>query len=164
MRAGGGPRVGSLGFEGASFAYCVAHAAGGTAVAADGEEAEPLAEAFFNLAGAAESSEGNAAILGSGDNFLDGDFDGRVAEGALDAISITVNKQLIPDDPKPPLRPSGIRIGTPAATTRGLGEEDMEQLAAWIVQALQNAEDGPKLDSLRREVEALCSRHPVPGI
>ena len=62
-------------------------------------------------------------------------LDGRAAEEALDSIGITTNKQIIPDDPRPPLRPSGIRLGTPACTTRGMDEDDMRQLAKWMVQA-----------------------------
>jgi glycine hydroxymethyltransferase len=88
-------------------------------------------------------------------------IDGREAEARLDAISIAANKQVIPDDPRPPLRPSGLRIGTPAATTRGMTEADMERLAAWIVTALRGAED-PK--ALREEVESFCVRFPVPGL
>ncbi len=57
------------------------------------------------------------------------DIDGRVAETALDDAGLTVNKQVIPDDPRPPLRPSGIRLGTPAMTTRGLKEPEMQQVA-----------------------------------
>ena len=52
-------------------------------------------------------------------------LDGRAAEEALDRIGITTNKQIIPDDPRPPLRPSGVRLGTPACTTRGMDEDDM---------------------------------------
>ena len=63
-------------------------------------------------------------------------IDGRVAEETLDRVSITVNKQLIPDDPRPPLRPSGIRLGSPAATARGMEEAEMKLLAEWIVDAL----------------------------
>ena len=55
-------------------------------------------------------------------------INGRVAEEALDAVNITTNKQIIPDDPNPPLRPSGIRLGTPAATTRGMKEHEMRRL------------------------------------
>ena len=65
---------------------------------------------------------------------------GRVAEEALDAVSITTNKQIIPDDPNPPLRPSGIRLGTPAATTRGMKEPEMKQLGQWIAKALKSPE------------------------
>jgi len=59
-------------------------------------------------------------------------LDGRAAEEALDAIGVTANKQIVPDDPRPPLRPSGLRLGTPACTTRGMSEEDMTTIAQWI--------------------------------
>ena len=91
-------------------------------------------------------------------------IDGRRAEEALDAVSITTNKQIIPDDPNPPLRPSGIRIGTPAATTRGMLEADMELLADWIVDCLQNPEDESLLAHMRDDVESFCRKFPVPGI
>ncbi|MBQ60680.1 MAG: serine hydroxymethyltransferase [Gammaproteobacteria bacterium] len=91
-------------------------------------------------------------------------LDGRVAEETLDKVQITTNKQIIPDDPNPPLRPSGIRIGTPAATTRGMVEEDMLQLADWIVTCLQNPEDDAALSNIRSDVEAFCGRFQVPGI
>ena len=91
-------------------------------------------------------------------------IDGKLAEHVLDQISITTNKQIIPDDPNPPLRPSGIRIGTPAATTRGMGEDDMRQLAAWMVDALQKRDDAAALSRLKGEVEAFCGRFPVPGL
>jgi len=90
--------------------------------------------------------------------------DGRAAEETLDAVSITTNKQIIPDDPNPPLRPSGIRIGTPAATSRGLEEAEMRQLGGWIVRALKAHGDADALGKIRGEVEAFCARFPVPGI
>ncbi|MFT5013655.1 MAG: glycine hydroxymethyltransferase [Patiriisocius sp.] len=91
-------------------------------------------------------------------------LDGRVAEETLDKAAITTNKQIIPDDPNPPLRPSGIRIGTPAATARGMVESDMQQLGDWIVDCLQNHEDEDKLKSIKAEVEAFCESFPVPGL
>ncbi len=91
-------------------------------------------------------------------------LDGRVAEEALDKVQITTNKQIIPDDPNPPLRPSGIRIGTPAATTRGMKEADMQKLANWIVACLQNPDDEENLSRIRSEVDTFCSGFPVPGI
>lgn len=91
-------------------------------------------------------------------------LDGRVAEETLDAISITTNKQIIPDDPNPPLRPSGIRLGTPAATSRGMGEEEMRKLGSFIVRALRERDDAAAAAALKREVEALCHRFPVPGL
>jgi glycine hydroxymethyltransferase len=91
-------------------------------------------------------------------------IDGRRAEETLDAVRITTNKQVIPDDPRPPLRPSGIRLGTPAATTRGMGELEMRRIAAWIVEALREHQNQPRLRELRRDVERFCSAFPVPGL
>lgn len=91
-------------------------------------------------------------------------IDGTVAEKTLDKVSITVNKQIIPDDPNPALRPSGIRVGTPAATTRGMKEADMEKIGGWMVRALKNHEDEEYLSKLKAEVEEMCSKFPVPGI
>lgn len=91
-------------------------------------------------------------------------IDGKVAEQVLDRIAITTNKQIIPDDPNPPLRPSGIRLGTPAATTRGMKEDEMRRIAGWIVKALRNYQDEALLAGLRAEVEGFCSQYPVPGI
>jgi glycine hydroxymethyltransferase len=91
-------------------------------------------------------------------------LDGRAAEEALDRIGITTNKQIIPDDPRPPLRPSGIRLGTPACTTRGMDEDDMRAIAKWMVQTLRAPDDSAATGQTHREVIAMCRRHPVPGI
>ena len=92
------------------------------------------------------------------------EIDGQVAETALDAAGLTVNKQVIPDDPRPPLRPSGIRLGTPAITTRGMKEPDMKQVAAWIVQALRASQDAAELATIKQAVTTLCRAFPVPGL
>lgn len=91
-------------------------------------------------------------------------IDGRVAETALDAAGLTVNKQVLPDDPRPPLRPSGIRLGTPAITTRGMKEAEMKSVAQWMVKALRAASDTAALHALHDEVRGLCARFPVPGL
>jgi glycine hydroxymethyltransferase len=91
-------------------------------------------------------------------------IDGERAERTLDAVSITTNKQVIPDDPNPPLRPSGIRLGTPAATTRGMLEDEMRRLGSWIADALRHHRDADGLGRRRRDVEEFCRRYPVPGI
>ena len=92
------------------------------------------------------------------------DLDGRAAEETLDKASITTNKQIIPDDPNPPLRPSGLRIGTPAATARGMNEEHMEQLGQWIHECLSSHDDEDHLAAVCNEVEKFCQQFPVPGI
>ncbi|HEV2650444.1 MAG TPA: serine hydroxymethyltransferase [Rhizomicrobium sp.] len=91
-------------------------------------------------------------------------LDGRAAEEALDRIGITTNKQIIPDDPRPPLRPSGIRLGTPACTTRGMDADDMRTLARWMVETLRAPGDAAATERRHVEVRALCRRYPVPGI
>lgn len=91
-------------------------------------------------------------------------IDGRVAEEVLDQAAITTNKQIIPDDPNPPLRPSGIRIGTPAATTRGMVESDMVLLGEWIASCLKNPKDEALMRKTRADVEEFCRRFPVPGL
>jgi glycine hydroxymethyltransferase len=121
---------------------------------------------------AAALMEGGASLVTGGtdnhmmvlDTVASHGIDGRVAEETLDRIAITTNKQIIPDDPNPPLRPSGIRIGTPAATSRGMKEEEMVKLGGWIARALAEREDEGALSALCTEVEAFCSDFPVPGI
>jgi len=91
------------------------------------------------------------------------DIDGDVAERALDAIGLTLNKNAIAEDPLPPFRPSGIRLGTPAVTTRGLVESDMEKIADWMRQAIDDREDSKKLDGLRNEVKQFALKFPLPS-
>jgi glycine hydroxymethyltransferase len=90
-------------------------------------------------------------------------IDGGVAENALDEIGLTLNKNAVPDDELPPFRPSGIRLGTPAITTRGLQEEHMEQIAVWMRQAIDNREDSEKLNTLRDEVKKFALQYPLPS-
>jgi glycine hydroxymethyltransferase len=120
---------------------------------------------------AALLAEGVTLVTGGTDNHLlvidavaSFDLDGQVAEQALDGIGITTNKQVIPDDTRPPLRPSGLRLGTPACTTRGMCEDDMERIAHWIVKTLRHPEDTAAIEATREEVKAMCRRYPVPGI
>ncbi|MGY3583007.1 glycine hydroxymethyltransferase [Bradyrhizobium sp. USDA 4341] len=91
-------------------------------------------------------------------------LDGRAAEDVLDAIAITTNKQVIPDDPRPPLRPSGIRLGTPAATTRGMGDSEMRRIGEFIAGALQANGDDAVVARIRSECIEMCRAFPVPGV
>ena len=79
-------------------------------------------------------------------------IDGKVAERALDKIGLTLNANAVPDDPLPMFTPSGIRLGTPALTTRGLSEGHMAKIAEWMKQAIDNRDDDTVLNSLRAEV------------
>ncbi len=86
---------------------------------------------------------------------------GSEAENALGQAGITVNKNAIPFDTNPPLRPSGIRIGTPALTTRGMKEKEMVQVGAWIAEALNNHKDTQILARIRRQVHELADSFPL---
>ncbi len=88
---------------------------------------------------------------------------GAQAQKALDRAHITVNKNAIPDDPQPPVRTSGIRIGTPAVTTRGMREAEMERIAGWIVEVLEQINDPAVQDRVAAEVQAFCQGFPVPS-
>jgi glycine hydroxymethyltransferase len=86
---------------------------------------------------------------------------GKAAEAALGKAGITVNKNAIPFDTNPPMVASGIRIGTPAVTTRGMGESEMDLVGDLIIRALAHAEDDAVLGSIKQEVEALCVKFPL---
>src|SRR5207249_2192787 len=87
---------------------------------------------------------------------------GADAETALGKAGITVNKNTVPFDPRPPFSPSGIRMGTPALTTRGMKEKDMKQIAQWIDDALINAGDDAYLGKMRQTIKDFCLQFPLP--
>jgi glycine hydroxymethyltransferase len=89
---------------------------------------------------------------------------GQVAENALHVASITVNKNLIPFDPQPPRVTSGIRLGTPAVTTRGFGEAEIKAVGEAMLRAIFNPHDETNLRDIRRITTDLCARFPVPGL
>lgn len=86
---------------------------------------------------------------------------GKIAQAVLDEVNITTNKNAIPFDPEKPFVTSGIRLGTPAVTTRGMSEHQMQDIATLIATALRHREDSSKLDEVREDVKRLCSEFPI---
>lgn len=126
------------------------------------ENAKTLAETLI--------SDGLRLISGGTDNHLmlvdvtSIGLGGKQAEKTLDQCGITVNMNMIPFDTRKPMDPSGIRIGTPALTTRGMGTTEMKQIGNWISQALRSADDATLHASIRKEIQTLCDSFPVPAV
>ena len=89
---------------------------------------------------------------------------GKEAEKALEQVGISINKNMIPFDPRKPMDPSGIRLGTPAITTRGGKEGDMQTVVDLMDEALMNRTDEAKLSKIKERVKEFSLRFPVPGI
>jgi len=112
-------------------------------------------------------ARGHRIVSGGTDNHLflldliDRNITGKDADAALGRANITVNKNAVPNDPRPPMVTSGLRMGTPAVTTRGFKEAEVEQLAGWIDDVLSNMGDESRIERVRTEVLELCRRFPV---
>jgi glycine hydroxymethyltransferase len=108
-------------------------------------------------------------VCGGTDNHLflldlsNKEITGKDADAALGKAHITVNKNAVPNDPRPPMVTSGIRIGTPAGTTRGFKEREFEQIADWIADILDANGSEAVIDKTRASVSELCRRYPVYG-
>lgn len=126
------------------------------------KNARALAEGLSD-AGTALVTGGTSNHMLVADTIASFGLDGKRAEQTLESIGIATNKQVIPDDPNPPLRPSGIRLGTPACTTRGMTEAEMRQIAPWIAEALSNPDDEARLGKIRGEIRELSENFPIPG-
>lgn len=115
------------------------------------------------------ASDGMRLISGGTDNHLllvdvtSVGLGGKQAEQTLDSCGITVNMNMIPFDARKPMDPSGIRIGTPALTTRGMGTDEMKRIGQWISQALRGTDNQQTLSSIRNEIRELCTSFPVPA-
>ncbi len=115
------------------------------------------------------TAEGFRLVSGGTDNHLmlvdvfSRGITGKAAEAALGNAGITVNKNAIPFDPNPPMTASGIRVGTPAVTTRGMGEREMDLIGELIARALKSHEDDAALGMVKTEVEKLCRKFPLYG-
>ncbi len=115
------------------------------------------------------TAKGYQLVTGGTDNHLllidltNKGIKGADAETALHNAGITVNKNTVPYDPRPPFDPSGIRLGTPALTTRGLKETEMEQVADWIDKAITNAGKDSELARIKKEIAQFTKAYPLPG-
>jgi glycine hydroxymethyltransferase len=89
---------------------------------------------------------------------------GKTGARALDRAGLVCNYNTVPYDPRKPFSPSGLRLGTPAVTSRGMGENEMRQIGAWIDAGIANVNDEAALDRILRDVNALCRRFPAPGL
>jgi len=140
---------------------------------ASGPEFQAYARSIVENAralGAALEGRGFRLITGGTDNHLllidmtPKNIAGKPFAQALDRAGLVGNYNSIPFDPRKPFDPSGLRIGTPAVTSRGMGVAEMEQIAAWMDEVAQNATNEATLARVAGEVKELCSRFPAPGI
>jgi glycine hydroxymethyltransferase len=163
------------GTQGGPLMHCIAAKA-----VAFGEALQPEFKAYAQriidnaqaLAGAFQN-EGLRLVSGGTDNHLmlldlrsvhgKQEISGKEAESVLDHSGIHTNKNMIPYDPTKPTITSGIRVGTPCTTTRGMGPEEMRKIAAWVCQILRDPQNVDLQDATRREVAQLCLRFPVPA-
>jgi glycine hydroxymethyltransferase len=111
--------------------------------------------------------KGYKIVSGGTDNhmflvdLIDKEITGKDADAVLDRANITVNKNAVPNDPRSPFVTSGLRLGTPAITTRGFGESEVTQVCDWIVEILQNMDDESRVSLIREQVIGLCRQFPV---
>jgi glycine hydroxymethyltransferase len=96
-------------------------------------------------------------------DLIDRDVTGKDADAALGNANITVNKNAVPNDPRSPFVTSGLRIGTPAVTTRGFGEVEVAELSGWIADVIDNIQDTSVNARVRKQVIDICRRFPVYG-
>jgi len=152
------------------------HVIAGKAVAL-GEALQPSFKTYIErvLANAdalaeAVQEHGLRVLSGGTDNHLmlvdltEAGISGRKAERALEKAGITANKNAIPNDPRPPMQTSGIRLGSPAMTTRGFGVDEMRQVGSWIGEVVRSPEDEELLARIRDQVTEMCAGFPLPGV
>jgi glycine hydroxymethyltransferase len=160
------------GTQGGPLMHVIAAKAVALKLAATDEFREDMARTVANAQVLASTlaASGAQVVSGGTDNHLmlvdvtPLGVTGREAESILDGIGITVNKNAIPFDPNPPNTASGIRVGTPATTTRGFGEAEMREVGELIVRAIQMRDDERALSGLTEQVRQICARFPVPGL
>ena len=121
-----------------------------------------LAQEFLNL--------GYKIVSGGTDNHLmvvdmtSKGLNGKEAEDILNEVGISVSRSTIPNDPNPPMKPSGVRFGTPAITTRGMKEKEIKQIANWVNEASDHKNEEEILDRIKKEIREMCLNFPIPSI
>ncbi len=162
------------GLQGGPLDHVIAAKAIAFAEAATPDFKTYAAQIVANAAALAQglASRGLRLVSGGTDNHLllvdlrsyDEDLSGKKARLALDAAGISLNENTVPDDPRPPYITSGLRIGTPAVTTQGMGEAEMDIVAELIVRTLDGRDDDAEIAAIRDEVRTLCAKFaPYPG-
>jgi glycine hydroxymethyltransferase len=156
------------GSQGGPLEHVIAAKAIAFREAADPSFRTYAAQIVANAAALAETlaGEGFRLVSGGTDNHLmlvdlqafDAELTGKDAQIVLDRAGITLNRNAIPDDPRPPFTTSGLRIGTPATTTQGMREPEMQQIGELIARALRHRDDESELDAVREDVRILCSK------
>lgn len=157
------------GIQGGPLEHVIAAKAVAFKEALDPSYAEYQKQVILNAKALSEKlqGEGIEIVSGGSDNHLllvktdSVNLSGKQAEHALEAAGITCNKNMIPGDKRSPFVTSGVRLGTPAITTRGLTEKHMDKIGTWISKALKNHEDESVLNQIREEVISLCREFPV---
>ncbi|HMR55096.1 MAG TPA: serine hydroxymethyltransferase [Candidatus Doudnabacteria bacterium] len=161
------------GFQGGPHMNNIAAKAVAFAEALKPEFVEYSAQVIRNSARLAEEliARGGKLITGGTSNHLmlvdvmnSWNVTGRQSQEVLDTVGITLNMNMIANDLRSPMDPSGIRLGTPAITTRGAKEEDMVKIADWITRVLQNPEDAALHEKIKSEVREFSAQFPVPGV
>lgn len=163
------------GIQGGPLEHAIGAKAVAFAEAATDEFKAYAAQIVANAAALAEALAGEGFRLCSGgtDNHLllvdlrtfDADLTGKVAQDVLDQAGISLNKNTVPDDPRSPFVTSGVRIGTPAVTTQGMGEAEMVEIAALIARALRSRDDADAVAAVKSDTAALCSQFtPYPDL
>jgi glycine hydroxymethyltransferase len=152
------------------------HVIAGKAVAF-GEALQPsfrnyIGQVLANAQALAETVQefGLRVLSGGTDNHLllvdlsEAGLSGRKAERVLEAAGITANKNAIPNDPRPPMQTSGVRLGTPAITTRGFGPDELRQVGRWIAEVVHAPDDEATIARVRSQTRELCAGFPLPGV
>ena len=127
------------------------------------KNAQAMAQAFMdnNVSLVTGGTSNHLMLIDTVVNF---NIPGKQAQELLDSVNITLNKNVLPDDPRGPFDPSGIRLGTPAVTTRGAKEEDMKKIVSWITQTLKNPEDTSLHEKIKQDARDFSTQFPVPGV